>query len=317
MRNLRVIAFFVGAMILLAPVVQSDGLRTFQSHEEQHCENPMPARKMPYTQHFFIIPSAPEDFDFETGIINTYCFGAAFNNGEPVPGVKWNVKGQTFVSEGGELEFDFPDTRIKIRRNKLIAWGIYDIFRSQQHNLNVSLLQNFFSGDDGRGFFFAGMQPRGGKKVDHLVTECGVTFLEPCRADSNTLCVDHDGVPGRFQIDFSGFDSSTFTLEPTSNGGNFTLGDGSMWSLEVDTRRTNSTELYPINKAAFEVFLQPEVLNIFDDNIIITDKLLGDTLPGTFRRDFELDLSAVQPLVDPKLQFVSPRDYRLAVGLRF
>lgn len=312
MRRLPVISVFVAATILAGPVVLSDGIRSTRATDVQFCDPPARARNVPFTSSLFFVPPPPPEFDFDTWDFTPYCFGAAFKDGQPVRGVRFNVKNATLATEDEAQSFTFPNTKERTDRTGTA-------FRSFREDLIEDHWEGLFEHQQesgSRAFTFVILEPLGGKRVDQIITECGFTFAELCRADVDTLCVDRWRMSDRFLIDLSGFNGGDFTLSPTPDGGIVSLGDGSMWELEAPAGPTDLFQIYPVNPGALELFIQPEVIELFDD-IIIEDRLLGDVVPGRFRRAGENLEVTPRDEDTARFEFSDPRTYRFTVGFRF
>lgn len=209
-----------------------------------------------------------------------------------------NFVGETSGSgpvTSGFLEYpQFKEARWSVPEGRLLsdqthrfrAWAIYDIFRTQNHYLNVSLLQNYFSGT-----------PFGASQ-DIVIQP----FVDPAVLNS-------------------------YVTPPTEVNYFFTDRD----AFETDDiTRTDLSLNYSLNLGRFEIFLQPEILNIFDEDgaiavnttdidTAVTDGSLQPFNPFTETPvegvHFTLGENFGQPTSDASFQ--QPRVYRFSVGFRF
>jgi len=177
--------------------------------------------------------------------------------------------------------------------NKLRFWGVYDIINNSRHNLNVSLLQNFFSG-----------------------TPYGAVGS----VDSRPFVTN----PG-------------YASPPSTVGYFFTARDA---FRTEDVSRTdiamNYTFRWSMFGKQFEVFIQPEVINLFDETAVDARNVNQDVLDATNDAGFEpFDPFTQTPVRGPAGSganwdfgedfgdpieaddFQTPRTFRFSVGFRF
>jgi outer membrane receptor protein involved in Fe transport len=190
--------------------------------------------------------------------------------------------------------------------HKFRIWGVYDILENEHHSLSVSLLQNFFSG-----------QPF--SDAIGVDTTPGSLTGDAIRAASATAAA-YVQPP------------SSITVFPTGRGAYKT----------DDITRTDLAVNYAFNWSLggkdFEVFLQPEVVNLFDEDGL-TNNTLTDTLDfnnngrcpngaGGLCEDFNAltttPVLGTHYVLDENFDnaededdFQQPRTFRLSVGFRF
>lgn len=190
-------------------------------------------------------------------------------------------------SEFTDPRWNAPDGRLLTdQTHRLRAWGIFDLFRTQNHYLNVSVLQNFFSGTP---YGAAGdIDPR--------------PFVDPAIV-------------------------AQFNTPPTDVTYFFTDRD----EFETDDiTRTDLSFNYALNLGRFEIFFQPEVINLFDEDGVITvnttavNTAFNDSSLQPFNPFTETPVEGVnftlgnnfgQPTTATNYQ--QPRTYRFSVGFRF
>jgi hypothetical protein len=159
---------------------------------------------------------------------------------------------------------------------------------------------------------FAVVAGQGGRSADHLHAECGTSYTQPCRPGPNTACINRDGVPGRYRLDFSpDLNDGDFRLEANFGGGDVVFTDsGARWAFEVDPTADHLLHAAPANSAALDLWMvsPEEMAQIFGEHTQLFDGILGEEVSGVFR-----------PMVngDSGADFTSPRTYRFTVGLRF
>ncbi len=165
------------------------------------------------------------------------------------------------------------DQRIRGR-----VWGIYDIFSTERHHFNVSLLQSYFSGAPYQAVASIGTQA--------FVANPG--YITP---------------PTTVQYFFS--QRGAFTTD--------------------DITRTDLSLNYGLNFGKFEIFIQPEVLNIFNEDATVDG---GENATTTVLAPFdpftETPVEGVhwekgpnfgKALEEDDLQ--APREFRFSVGFRW
>jgi hypothetical protein len=205
--------------------------------------------------------------------------------GETGPGGPQTFDGLRYP-EYRQASWNYPDGDLRVdSRHKIRAWGIYDILDTSHHKLNVSLLQNFFSG-----------QPYGASRT--INTRNFVTN------------------PG-------------YRTPPSSTTYNFTARDA--FHTDNITRTDlslNYTFVLPIRGRDVEIFVQPEIINVFNETGVIDpvglDGNEGVNLLATFNPftttpvegvNWEKSSTFGQPLNENDYQ--TPRTFRFSVGLRF
>lgn len=179
------------------------------------------------------------------------------------------------------------------RRHGVRAWVLYDVFNAGHHNLSVGLLQNYFSG-----------------------TPYGAVGGVDTRANA--------GAPPGLVV------NPGYAIPPTAVAYYFT--DRDAFRLD-DITSTDLSVNYSFNWAAFgkdiEVFLQPEVLNLFDESgvINVNTTVLTATNTAGLQRFNPFTTEPVegvhwrrgtqfgQPVAD--LDYQQPRVFRFSVGFRF
>lgn len=189
-----------------------------------------------------------------------------------------------------EQEWNNPIGKLGVdQTHRARAWAIFDIFRTQRNYLNVSLLQNYFSGSP--------FSAAGDIQIQQFVNNPG---YETPPSDVTYFFSDR----GAFETD--------------------------------DVTRTDLSFNYSLNFGRFEVFFQPEVLNLFDEESvtgvntsIITAVNTGPTScngnPCQAFNPFTTEpVEGVhwvkgsnfgEPTSDGSFQL--PRTYRFSVGFRF
>lgn len=185
-----------------------------------------------------------------------------------------------------EVRWNTPEGRLLTdQTHRLRAWAIYDLFRTQHHYLNVSLLQNYFSGTPFGASEDVAIQP----------------FVDPALLNA-------------------------YITPPTEVNYFFTDRD----AFETDDiTRTDLSFNYSLNFGRFEVFFQPEVINLFDEDGVIAvntgvNTAVTDGSLETFNPFTETPVEGVhyefgddfgQPTSEDDFQ--TPRTYRFSVGFRF
>lgn len=185
-----------------------------------------------------------------------------------------------------EERWNYPTGDLRVdQRHKVRVWGVYKILDTARHKLNVSWLENYFSGQP----YAANntIDPR------DFVTNPG--FADP---------------PSAISYFFSARDA--FRTD--------------------DIHRSDLSLNYSFNLNAWgrniEIFLQPEILNIFNEDGVIDPAGLDDDESVTVLQDFdpftttpvegvdfELSSNFGQPLNENDFQ--TPRTFRFSVGFRF
>jgi outer membrane receptor protein involved in Fe transport len=231
-------------------------------------------------------------------------------DGETGPNGPISANSQSYP-EYREAFWNYPDGDLRIdQRHKARVWAVYDVVDTDHHRLSASLLQNFFSG-----------QPYAANANVNPAASGGVTFVPN---------------PG-------------YVTPPTALTYYFSARDGFHTD---DVTRTDVALNYAFVFNAWgreiEMFLQPEVINIFNEDAVIDPLGLDDnegitvlrgrtanpagvacTTPNGANcrqfnphtetpeegRDWLRQAQFGQPLND--LDFQQPRTFRFSVGLRF
>jgi len=216
----------------------------------------------------YTLSNAEGNFDGETGPSG------------PVP-----ANSQSYP-EYREKRWNFPVGDLRIdQRHKIRLWGVYDLVDSAHHKLNVSLLQNFFSG-------------------------------QPYAANANINPSSFVANPG-------------YETPPTALTYYFSSRDA---FHSDDITRTDVALNYSFVWNALgrelEVFVQPEVINLFNEDGVIDPAGLDDNEAVTV-------LSSFDPFTETPVEgvhwqksssfgqalnendFQQPRTFRFSVGFRF
>ncbi len=180
-----------------------------------------------------------------------------------------------------EASWNYPTGSLEAdQRHTLRAWAIYNVIDNDRHKLNVSWLENYFSGNP----------------------ESAVLSINP------SSFVDNPG----------------FAIPPTSlsyfyeGRGNISTDDIHRSDLSV-----NYSFLIPAWGRDLEIFIQPEIINLFDEDGVI-DISTSDTLLQSFNPFTETPVEGVnfrknsaygQPINESDYQ--DARTFRFSVGLRF
>ena len=179
------------------------------------------------------------------------------------------------------------------QRHKVSLWAIYSPFTGDRHNLSVSVLQRFGSGRP-----FVGSELTGPGQVASL------NFV-----DLNAL--------GYLEAD------------PTVNYWFFNRGDFKTDDITSTDLAINYSFGWKFGNHNVEVFVQPEVLNVFnEDNAFFVDGTVQDATSNaafqTFNPFTETPVEGVHFGKGPNFgqptsaeDFQAPRTFRFSVGLRF
>jgi hypothetical protein len=175
------------------------------------------------------------------------------------------------------------------QRHKLRLWAIWDAIASRRHNLSLSLLQSYLSG----------------------------TPYSAVGIIDNTLGLEYVGNPG-------------YVTPPQvldyyfSARGSHTTDDVTSTDLAL-----NYSFFIPVGRRDLEIFLQPEVLNIFNERGVV------DVDTTVFTSESDSSLETFNPLTETpeegvhwrrgddfgtptrEQHFQLPRTFRVSVGLRF
>jgi hypothetical protein len=185
-----------------------------------------------------------------------------------------------------EARWNYPTGDLRVdQRHKLRVWGVYDLLDTEHHRLNVSLLQNFFSG-----------QPYGASAAINssaFVTNPGY-INPPATVTYNFTAPDE-------------FHSDDITRTDLALNYAFVF---DAWGREL------------------EVFVQPEVINVFNEDGVIDPHGIDGSEGVTVLRSF--NPFTTEPVEgthwqrnanfgDPlnELDFQQPREFRVSVGFRF
>lgn len=218
----------------------------------------------------YTLSNAEGNFDGETGPSG------------PIPAVTEDYPEYT------ELRWNAPVGDLRVdQRHKLRVWGVYDLIDTEHHRLNVSLLQNFFSGS-----------PYG------------------ANATINPSPFVDNGPLG-------------YNTPPTSVTYNFTAPDA---FHSDDVTRTDIALNYSVVFDAFgrelELFLQPEVINLLNEDAVIDplgiDNNEGVSVGAPFNPFTETPVEGVNYTLSSNFgealneaDFQQPRTVRFSVGFRF
>ena len=179
------------------------------------------------------------------------------------------------------------------QEHKLRFWAVYDIFDNERHNLNVSVLQNFFSGTPYSGGGDVDTRPFV-NNPGYLVPPTQVNYFMAC---GNRDCFTSDDVTR------------------TDLALNYTF----RWNLWGKS---------------FEIFLQPEIVNLFDEDAVenpntdLFDATNGAAnCPGGCQTFNPFTTTPVEGThyvfgedfgqADEADDFQQPRTFRFSVGFRF
>jgi hypothetical protein len=176
-----------------------------------------------------------------------------------------------------EARWNYPTGNLEAdQRHTLRAWGVYDVFDNERHSLNVSWLENFFSGSPRDYTFTVDSRP--------YVTNPG--YADP---------------------------PSTVTYYP----------DGKGAASTDDVHRSDLSANYSFTFKDFEIFVQPEVVNIFNEDAVIDPNLSVRRLttfnPFTHTPVEGIDWEKRSTFGNPQnaADFQAPREYRVSLGFRF
>ena len=206
-----------------------------------------------------------------------------FSNSGPTtidPKVYAEYQDPSFAYPVGKLPTD--------QTHKLRVWGVYNILDNERHNLNVSVLQNFFSGTPYSG--------DGDVDTRDFITNPG--YLEP---------------PATVNYFYACGNRDCFTTDDITR-------------TDLALNYTFSWNLWG---KSFEVFFQPEVINLFDED--------GVDTPNTDLNDATNtgSLTALNPFTETPVEgvhytfgdefgqadeaddFQQPRTFRFSIGFRF
>jgi hypothetical protein len=162
------------------------------------------------------------------------------------------------------------------QRHTLRAWGVYDVFDNDRHSLNVSWLENYFSGS-----------PR-------------------------DVIIDVDPRP---------YVTNPGYADPPSGLDYYPEGKGS--ASTDDVHRSDFSANYSFTFRDFEIFVQPEIVNIFNEHAVIDPNLstreLEDFNPFTETPIEGTHWEKRSTFGNPQnaADYQAPREYRFSVGFRF
>jgi len=200
-----------------------------------------------------------------------------------------------------EASWNFPVGRLNAdQTHKLRVWGIYDLIDSERHTMSVSLLQNFWSG-----------QPYGANAAILMDTATLDDLFGFPPIVNNPGYADPPDTVGYWFTDRDAFETDDIT-------------------------RTDLALNYSFNFNLFgkriETFLQPEVLNVFDEqgvaNLNLVETSVVTAADTTTLQPFNpfttTPVEGVHWRKDPDFgeptsenAFQTPRTYRFSVGFRF
>jgi hypothetical protein len=173
-------------------------------------------------------------------------------------------------------------------RHKFRGWVVWDVISTTHHNLSLSLLQSFWTGT-------------------------------PYSAAGSVSTVPYVGDPQ--ELGYAG--NPSFQTYYFSDRGAFRWDDISRTDLAI-----NYSFFVNIGGGQLELFLQPEVTNLFNENGVIDGNvnIVDATNSGLEAFDpftetpvqgvnWDFDPNFGEPIND--LDFQNPRQYRISVGLRF
>lgn len=176
-----------------------------------------------------------------------------------------------------ELRWNAPVGKLGVHQDYVgRVWALYDVLRTDRHLVNVSLLQNFSSGQV--------YEATGSIPIRPFVTNPG--YVSP-----PTSVTYFFSDRGEFETD--------------------------------DITRTDLSLNYSLNLGRFEVFVQPEVLNVFNEDGVVavnqTVRVLQEFNPFTTQPvegvHWEKGPNFGQPVQEADLQ--ATRFWRFSAGLRF
>ncbi len=180
-----------------------------------------------------------------------------------------------------EARWNYPNGNLPAdQRHTVRAWAVYDLIRSDRHSLNISWLENYFSGN-------------------------------PYSAD--------DTIDPRDFVNNPGYEdppsSVTYFFSPR---GAFTSDNVHRTDLSL-----NYTFSFNVGGRELEIFVQPEVLNLFNEDAIIDPddnvNVLADFNPFTETpvegTHWEKDSDFGNAINENDFQ--TPRLFRFSVGIRF
>ena len=196
--------------------------------------------------------------------------------------------------EYADPAWSYPVGRLPTdQEHKLRVWGVYDIFDNERHNLNVSVLQNFFSGTPYSGGGAVDTRPFV-NNPGYLVPPTNVPYFMAC---GNRDC--------------------------------FTTDDVTRTDLAL-----NYTFRWNLWGKSFEVFFQPEIVNLFDEDAVVNpntdlhDETSGaSNCPGGCQGFNPFTTTPVEGVnyvfgdefgqADEADDFQQPRTFRFSLGFRF
>ncbi len=192
-----------------------------------------------------------------------------------------NYAGHEADPEYKEFRWNTPTGPLNAdQTHTLRAWAVYDLIDNERHKLNVSWLENYYSGN-----------PR------------DVTFS----IDSRPYVVN----PGYADP------PSTVTYYPEGKG------SASTDDVHRSDVALNYAFQFNVGSRDFEVFLQPEIINIFNEDAVIDPNLstraLADFNPFTETAVEGVNWEKRSTFGQPQNanDYQAPREYRFSVGFRF
>ncbi len=176
-----------------------------------------------------------------------------------------------------EARWNYPTGNLRAdQRHTLRAWAVYDLIDNDRHKLNVSWLENYFSGS-----------PR------------DVTF---------------DVDPRPFVVN-PGY------ADPPSSLDYYPEGKGAF--MTDDVHRSDIALNYSFLFKGVEVFIQPEMVNIFNEDAVIDPNLSTrdldsfDPFNSTPVEGTHWEKRSTFGEPQNEFDFQAPREYRVSVGVRF
>ena len=184
------------------------------------------------------------------------------------------------------------------QRHKVALWGIYDLLEGDHNHLTVSLLQRFGSG---RPFLGNTLNTMGQVATRAFVDLAALGYLNS---------------PSR--VDYWFYDRDEFLTDD-------------IYSTDIALNYAFSWRLW---NQEMEVFLQPEVLNVFnEDSALFVNSTIRDTRANTATSAASLRRSTPSPTTpvegvhfakgplfgqpQAEADFQNPRIFRFSVGFRF
>ena len=233
-------------------------------------------------------------FDYRIG--SRWSFGATYTYSKAEGNVNGETRGSGPVASGileyqeyKEASWNTPNGWLGIdQRHKFRGWVVWDAIASTHHNLSVSLLQNFWSGT-------------------------------PYSATGDVDTVPYVGDPA----DFGYAGNPGYQTYFFSKRGEYRWDDVTSTDLAI-----NYSFFINIGGGQLELFLQPEVLNVFNESAVIDGNTAVDDPTNS-------GMAAFNPFTETPVEGVNwakgddfgtpinqadyqrPRTFRFSVGIRF